>query len=291
MAGDPMAGFRFYMLQQGGTYAGVPAAGIGEDIGDMDSGAGFFGQDEDIEVGASGQAAFGGPGRKPDFLERAVFPLQVGIPVQCHAGAKAVEAFGFLFQGEYPTVQVVNTAELFRIRVLHALYLYSLDQIHGACFSRLFLEMRSLFLRCGCFCHRTARYWETKTAVLACVCLSWSLHGRVLASKGSLLELKSQMESVSERLCQACVSFHEILPFPLSIMSEYCVIWMSGKDEEKCFQFVENNAIMTAFAENGPIGAGKRRLPDRNIIGKCGRNHSFIVVRAACRPLLFCHSA
>lgn len=55
------------------------------------------------------------------------------------------------------------------------------------------------------------------------------------------------MESVSERLCQACVSFHEILPYPLSIMSEYCVIWMSGKDEEKCFQFVENNAIMTAF--------------------------------------------
>ena len=85
--------------------------------------------------------------------------------------------------------------------------------------------------------------------------------------------------------------FMGFLPFPLSIMSEYCVIWMSDKDEEECFQFVENNAIMAAFAENGPIGTGKWRLPDRNMIGKCGRNHSFIVVRAACRPLLFCHSA
>lgn len=138
LIGDPTAGCRFYMLQQGGSYTGVPAAGIGEDIGDMDGGAGFSGQDEDIEVGASGQAAFRSPGRKPDFLERAVFPLQAGVPVQCHAGAKAVEAFGFLFQGENPAVQVIDLVKLFRIRVLHVLYLYGLDQIHGTCFSRLF---------------------------------------------------------------------------------------------------------------------------------------------------------
>ena len=63
LIGDPTAGYRFYMLQQGGPYTGVPAAGIGEDIGDMDGGAGFSGQDEYIEVGTSGQAAFRSPGR------------------------------------------------------------------------------------------------------------------------------------------------------------------------------------------------------------------------------------
>ena len=181
LAGDPTAGFRFYMLQQGGTYAGVPAEGIGEDIGDMDGGAGLLGQDEDIEVGASGQAAFGSPGRKPDFLERAVFPRQVGVSVQCHAGAKAVEAFGFLFQGENPTVQVVDLAELFRIRVLHALYLYGLAQIHGACFSRLFCDAvvsaigrlgigkqrQPSWRACVSRGHCMGGYWQAKVASLS----------------------------------------------------------------------------------------------------------------------------
>ena len=68
-------------------------------------------------------------------------------------------------------------------------------------------------------------------------------------------------------------------------MSEYCVIWMSCKDEEGRFQFVENNAIMTAFAENGPIGAGKRRLPNRNIIRKM-RTESFFHRCAGCLSAL-----